>query len=78
MLLINLDSKFESSSKNIKKMAKLSVTSDNENNFSFLNDCKLKANKLISQPLSPTVMSSETLNFNNLGNTFILFSIVEV
>lgn len=54
-------------------MAISSVNSDNESNFSFLKDCELKTDKLISQPLSPTVISSETLNFNNLGNTFILF-----
>lgn len=59
-------------------MSKLSVTSDTENDFSFLKDCELKTDELISQPLSPTVISSEALNFDNLGNTFILFFIVRV
>ncbi|KAF0750694.1 ubiquitin carboxyl-terminal hydrolase 25-like [Aphis craccivora] len=76
------NSKLESSSKNIKKMAISSVNSDNESNFSFLKDCELKTDKLISQPLSPTVISSETLNFNNLAgfnkvnNTLELSAIV--
>jgi len=39
---------------------------------------ELKADELISQPLSPTVISSEALNLNNLGNTFIWFLIVRV